>query len=561
MSKDDGDKTIFGGKLPPQPASGQNPNTQGSPFGGKPPAGAQQPQDGDRTIIGGALPPAGGAGGRVAPTGPPAQGGFAQPQGGFAPPPQQGGFVPPQPGGFAPPASPESNPWGTPYPSPHAPSSGIGQPLDQDQGFFPQVPPVQEAAPQQQAQPRISLDQALRTSGGASSGSSNPLIAASSDLLILLGRLRTGLVEMDAGPLMDHVTREIDQFQRNALAAGVDPHETEVAKYVLCSTADDIVQNLPGADKGAWIQYSMVARFFHRRDSGVGFFQEAEKAMLSPGQRFYQLELMLTCLSLGFEGQYRTMPNGPADLARIRRAIYEALRRVQARPDEDVSVRWTPVPLGGKRRFGAFPVWAAGAFALILLVAFFATLRTLISQDGAAVANQLNFLHPKEPVALERTVFVQYVPPETTQLERIQEAMRGELDEGLVEIGPKGDYIYVRVGNLLLFESASAELKPEFEELAGRIAETLEGEEGPILVVGFTDSEPMSGRGRYKTNQELSEARATSVSDVLAALISDSSRITVEGRGPAEPIADNSTREGQALNRRVEIMIAREGTF
>ena len=41
----------------------------------------------------------------------------------------------------------------------------------------------------------------------------------------------------------------------------------------------------------------------------------------------------------------------------------------------------------------------------------------------------------------------------------------------------------------------------------------------------------------------------------------DPTRITVEGKGEADPIGDNATDDGRALNRRVEILLAREGTF
>jgi len=69
---------------------------------------------------------------------------------------------------------------------------------------------------------------------------------------------------------------------------------------------------------------------------------------------------------------------------------------------------------------------------------------------------------------------------------------------------------------------------------------------------------PMSGRGRFKSNEQLSKARAQTVADLLAAQLETPDRITVEGKGPVDPIADNGTREGRARNRRVEILIPRE---
>jgi type VI secretion system protein ImpK len=287
--------------------------------------------------------------------------------------------------------------------------------------------------------------------------------------------------------------------------------------------------------------------------------------MQAPGQRFQLLELMLTCLSLGFEGQYRTLPNGATELARIRAAIYETLRRVKARPDDDVSVAWTAVPMTGRRRFGGVPIWAVAALALALIVGAYAGLTTLLARDGGQVASALNLMHPNvASISLLRTaasVTAFVAPDDPTQLNRIKDILKARLDDGSVEIGTKGDYIFVRVGNALLFASGKAKVKPEFEPLAADIATMLNSEAGPVRIYGFTDNVQMNGRGQYKTNDELSLARAEGVQAVIAALMTDATRITVEGKGEADPIGDNGTEEGKALNRRVEILLAKEGTF
>ncbi len=527
----DKDKTVFGGKLP----------GAGDPFSPTRPTPAQ---GADRTVIGGGLPPQG-APGRVAPTH------GQNPASGNT---WLGGDLPVQP---------QQPSYQQPNYGPAA-GAGIGY---QDPGFFPEVPahkPTNEQ-PRMQA-PRIRLEEALRAKGLGKGGPSNPLMAAAANLLILFGRLRSGVVEMQAVPLMEHVTREIADYEANAIQGGADPHEAAVGKYVLCGTADDIVQNLPGADRGVWIQYSMVARFFQKRDSGVGFFQEAEKAMQAPGQRFNLLELMLVCMSLGFEGQYRTLPNGAMELARIRAAIYETLRRVKPRPDEDISVNWTAVPMAGRRKWGSVPIWIVASIAAVMIVGAYATLSTLISRDGGQVALTLNGMHPNvAKISLIRTspTAQVFVPPprDSTQLDRITTSLADQIADGSVTIGEKGDFIFIRVGNLLLFNSGSADVKPEFSDLAKHIADTMNGETGPVIVQGFTDGVQMSGRGRFKNNQELSEARATAVAEVLKSQLTNPDRVTVEGKGEADPIGDNATADGQALNRRVEILMAREGTF
>ncbi|MFQ1701438.1 type IVB secretion system protein IcmH/DotU [Loktanella agnita] len=533
MSDDDSDKTVFGVPLP-----GARP---------KPPA------DNDRTVIGGALPP-------------------SQPHPVLRPTPQGG------------------NTWlGGAVQQP--PAGGMGRPDQQSDGFFPDLPGNAPASAPLQT-PRISLQEALRAKGLGKGGPANPLLAAAANLLILFGRLRTGMVEMQAQPLMEHVTRELDQFEPNAIGRGADPHEAQVAKYALCGTADDIVQNLPGADRGVWIQYSMVARFFQRRDSGVGFFQEAEKAMQAPGQRFNLLELMLVCLSLGFEGQYRTAPNGAVELARIRSAIYETLRRVKPRPDEDISHSWMPVLLGGRRKFGGVPIWVFAGVAAALVLGTFVTLSTLINRDAKAVSASLVEMHPNvDRITLLRTAPIQTFtppPPDTSQLDRIQDMLSDQIANGAVEVGEKGDYIFIRVGNALLFNSGSAEVKPAFREVAGIIINVLNAEDGPVRVLGYTDDV-----GQASNNQALSVRRAEGVATILRAglqgpecvretitattpdgqqvevllnnddpdCVNPADRLTVEGMGEADPIGDNTTPEGRALNRRVEVLLAQEGTF
>lgn len=535
MAGSDDDKTVFGGPQGHGPGSGRTPAGAGDAWARPQPAG-----DDARTVIG-------------------------RPGQGPGPGYGQAG---------APPAS--ASPFG------QAPGSGqtwLGRPMPaagpaygehaqigraagaDDRGFFPDIGARPAPAPAAHP-PRIALHEALKVRDLGAASSSNPLLAAAASLLILLGRLRTGLVELQVAPLMDHVTREIDRFERNALSAGINPHEALVAKYALSGTADDIVQNLPGGDRGDWQQYSMVARFFHKRDSGVGFFQEAEKAMQAPAQHYNLLELMLVCLSLGFEGQFRTSPNGAADLARIRSAIHESLRRVQPRPDEDVSVMWQPVVQDRGRRFAAVPVPAVLGVCAAALLGVFAVFATLINRDGAEAASLMRGVHLDRPaIQIDRAAPGPAYVAEIPQLDRIRAAFGGEIADGRVSVEAKGDYIAIRVGQLQLFDLGAVEVKPGFADLAGRIAEVLDPEGGPILIEGHTDNLPLSGRGRFKDNYQLSTARAQGVAAVLSPRLTDPARVSAEGRGEDEPVADNATEAGRTENRRVEILLAREGSY
>lgn len=125
-----------------------------------------------------------------------------------------------------------------------------------------------------------------------------------------------------------------------------------------------------------------------------------------------------------------------------------------------------------------------------------------------------------------------------------------------VEIGFTAQYVQLTMKGALLFDSGSAQLKPESLEVLDKVAVILERyAQGEVEIAGHTDNIPISS-SRFADNEELSSARALSV---FYYLIENSSLNPVElkhsGMGQRLPIADNSTEEGRSRNRRVEIRI------
>jgi len=80
-------------------------------------------------------------------------------------------------------------------------------------------------------------------------------------------------------------------------------------------------------------------------------------------------------------------------------------------------------------------------------------------------------------------------------------------------------------------------------------------------VIGHTDNVKPKVSSAFKSNFDLSVARAKSVEAVIGKSLTDPTRIQVEGKGDLEPIGDNKTADGRAQNRRVEIMIPKEETL
>lgn len=100
------------------------------------------------------------------------------------------------------------------------------------------------------------------------------------------------------------------------------------------------------------------------------------------------------------------------------------------------------------------------------------------------------------------------------------------------------------------FQTSSALIDSGNEALLQRLAELAQACPGALTIEGHTDS-----RGDADMNKALSRARAAAVRDALAQLGVDADRLTATGFGAARPIADNTTADGRAKNRRIAITI------
>jgi len=117
------------------------------------------------------------------------------------------------------------------------------------------------------------------------------------------------------------------------------------------------------------------------------------------------------------------------------------------------------------------------------------------------------------------------------------------------------------------FDSGSAVVKPEARAALRKLATILNEDEVTdrrLTIIGHADTDrvvkpatisTLRRLGKTTDNMGLSEARSEAVATVLQVGGVDASRMVTMGRGETEPIADNSTPEGKARNRRVEIYL------
>lgn len=120
-----------------------------------------------------------------------------------------------------------------------------------------------------------------------------------------------------------------------------------------------------------------------------------------------------------------------------------------------------------------------------------------------------------------------------------------------IDVVRDGDSLLLNMPSQVTFDVDSAAVKPEFRNTLNDVASTLVQYESTYIdVYGHTDS---TGSDAY--NQTLSERRAQSVSSYLSTRGVQPARLATQGFGESQPVASNTSEDGRAQNRRVEIRI------
>jgi len=125
-----------------------------------------------------------------------------------------------------------------------------------------------------------------------------------------------------------------------------------------------------------------------------------------------------------------------------------------------------------------------------------------------------------------------------------------------IEVSQTADNrLKVEIPSDISFDTGRYDIKPTLRPVLDRLAQGLvEHPVTRITIVGHTDS-----TGSDAVNNPLSVNRAAAVRDYLVPRGVASSRVSIDGRGSREPVAENNTLQGRAMNRRVEIFVAEGG--
>ena len=140
--------------------------------------------------------------------------------------------------------------------------------------------------------------------------------------------------------------------------------------------------------------------------------------------------------------------------------------------------------------------------------------------------------------------------------EQIEEMLAKKQIADQAEVDVNAQFVRITLSGALLFDSAQSQIREDALPLVDKLSLILENyNSNQIEIEGHTDNVPISN-AKYENNDVLSAYRAFAVKDyILEHTVLEPGRIYAAGCGEYNPVADNSTPEGRARNRRVEIKI------
>ncbi|NML18272.1 DotU family type VI secretion system protein [Azohydromonas caseinilytica] len=384
----------------------------------------------------------------------------------------------------------------------------------------------------------------------------NPLVALANPLLLAVPQLRATRRMDDPAALRASLAQGVRDFATRAASAGVPAERVMAARYVLCTMLDEAAADTPWGGSGAWAGQSLLALFHNEVQGGEKVFQLMARLAEKPAEHRDLLELIYCALALGFEGRYRLIPNGRAQLEAVRDKLAQILRRERGDYPAPLAQHWQVQAAPRRALHSSLPLAAAAAVAALALAGTYLGLSASLGRRSDAVFADIQRLRLSPPALALPAVAAPAAPPPVRPAAppRLAGFLQPEIQAGLVAVRDDVDRSIVTLRGDGLFPPGSATPAAAREALLQRIGDALAQAGGAVLVTGHTDSEPIR-TARFPSNWHLSEARAQAVRERLIARGVPAGRVRAEGRAAGEPVAPNDSDINRARNRRVEITL------
>ncbi|MEW5289545.1 MULTISPECIES: type IVB secretion system protein IcmH/DotU [Erwinia] len=375
----------------------------------------------------------------------------------------------------------------------------------------------------------------------------NLLLTAASPLLNAIVQIRMAATHDDPATLRQQLVDEIRQFEIHSKQAGLPFDMIIGARYCLCSTLDEAAAQTPWGNRGVWSGNGLLVTFHNESWGGEKVFQLLSRISQTPTQHLWLLEVIHYCLLLGYEGRYRAMEQGRAQLDAMRGRLAQLISDTRAIPEGEPAPQPLVIVSQDKLWRPPVPLWVC-----ITLTAFIASL----------IYSGLNWRLSSTTAPLLRAIWQTPLPKtEPGKLSHSSQTLldiRQRLDDLItsrqldVTDGNSGSKIIIAADKL--FNESGTDLTPHGRAIITRVSAAMDTIQGMIMVRVFTDDRPVHG-SHFSSNYDYSLAQARSISKLMLQIQKPGHVIRSEGRGDSNPLLPNDSDENRAQNRRVEIIL------
>lgn len=401
------------------------------------------------------------------------------------------------------------------------------------------------AAPNDADKTVISVESSLEKSLGNNKISifKNPLLEAATDCFSLVISINQSLEMSNLAALKHRCVEAIKRFEVDVRNQHLSKEVINNSRYCLCAILDESVLNSKWSSM-EWADESLLSTF-HKETFGGEYFYTLLDSGLAQAQKNQQfLELQYHCLNLGFKGKYRLDASGDTKVEEYRSQLYHILNQLDGPINNKLSPNWQQRVAAGVELRNQVPLWVIFSVLGLILLMIYLSINMKLNNDVFAINKKLAGIHP---LSVNQTV-----DKKDQQLRVLEQLLQTEIKMGIVAVAKNSDGIRITINSENLFRQGDSQLLPSFQPILEKLALSLEGTKGRVLITGHTDDLPIS-TDKYPSNWHLSLARATQVANLMAKSTNLSGRLWPEGKGAAEPIASNSDSASRSLNRRIEI--------
>lgn len=216
----------------------------------------------------------------------------------------------------------------------------------------------------------------------------NPLIAAAASLITTAADLRILPDFSNAYDLYQELVHEIKAFETQAQSQGYRSEIILVARYILCTTLDEIILNTPGDKQSEWYKHKLLTTFHGEDWGGERFFLILERLSADVALHIDILELIYLCLNLGYSGKYQIIENGHTELEDLTDNLYQNIRWQRGEIKKELLLQNYLASPNEKKT--PVSLWLFVVFTLIILLTVYLIFNFMLGTNTETLYQQFN---------------------------------------------------------------------------------------------------------------------------------------------------------------------------